>query len=104
MGVQKTSETVEEMLKLMIVEDDPVFLNRFCRIVTSDPAFELFAAVPNGASALDALSRGAPDVLLVDLGLPDMSGIEVIKHAKSTHIECDVMVITVFGLRIDDYE
>jgi hypothetical protein len=34
----------------MIVEDDPTFLNRFCRIVTADAELELFAAVRNGAS------------------------------------------------------
>lgn len=85
------------MLKVMIVEDDPAFLNRFCGIVTAASAFELFAAVPNGTAALDALHRGAPDVLLVDLGLPDMSGIEVIRTASSRCPDTDILVITVFG-------
>lgn len=85
------------MLKVMIVEDDPAFLNRFCSIVAADPEFELFAAVPNGTAALDALQRGAPDVLLVDLGLPDMSGIEVIRTASSRYPDTDILVITVFG-------
>lgn len=85
------------MLKVMIVEDDPAFLNRFCGIVAAAPDFELFAAVPNGAAALDALQRAAPDVLLVDLGLPDMSGIEVIRSASSRYPDTDILVITVFG-------
>lgn len=81
----------------MIVEDDPAFLNRFCRIVTSDPEFELFAAVRDGASARDTLERGAPDVLLVDLGLPDMSGIEIIRETSRRYPDTDIMVVTVFG-------
>jgi DNA-binding NarL/FixJ family response regulator len=81
----------------MIVEDDPSFFNRFCKIVTSDPELELFAAVRNGAAARDCLARGAPDVLLVDLGLPDMSGIEVIRETSDRYPEIDIMVVTVFG-------
>ena len=56
------------MTKIMIVEDDPSFFNRFCRIVTSEAEFELLVAVRDGASALESLTRQTPDVLLVDLG------------------------------------
>jgi len=85
------------MIKAMIVEDESVFLNRFCQIVASDPELELFAAVRDGASARDLLARGAPDVLLVDLGLPDVSGIEIIREAAYRHPETDTMVVSIFG-------
>ena len=85
------------MLRVMIVEDDPVFLNRFCNVVASEPEFELFAAVRNGAAALDSLARGAPDVLLIDLGLPDISGIEIIRETVQRYPDTDIMVVSVFG-------
>jgi CheY-like chemotaxis protein len=58
------------MTTVMVVEDDPAFLNRFCKIVASDIELELFAAVADVASARQAMSKAAPDVLLTDLGLP----------------------------------
>lgn len=85
------------MTKVMIVEDDPTFLNRFCQIVTADAELELFAAVRNGASARESLARGAPDVLLVDLGLPDVSGVEIIRETSRRYPDTDIMVVTVFG-------
>ena len=85
------------MTRIMIVEDDPSFFNRFCRIVTSEAEFELLAAVRDGATALESLARHTPDVLLVDLGLPDMSGIAVIREAAQRHPDIDIMVVTVFG-------
>ena len=85
------------MIKSMIVEDEPAFLNRFCQIVSSDPELELFAAVRDGASARDLLARGAPDVLLVDLGLPDVSGIEIIRETARRYPDTDTMVVSVFG-------
>jgi DNA-binding NarL/FixJ family response regulator len=85
------------MIKVMIVEDDPVFLNRFCKIVTMHPDFELFAAVASGVAARESLARGAPDVLLIDLGLPDVSGTEIIRETAMRHPETDIMVVSVFG-------
>ena len=43
------------------------------------------------------LTIASPDVLLTDLGLPDMHGIEVIRTAAHVLPRCDIMVITVFG-------
>ena len=85
------------MTKVMIVEDDPTFLNRFCQIVTADQELELFAAVRNGASARESLARGAPDVLLVDLGLPDVSQVDIIREISRRYPDTDIMVVTVFG-------
>lgn len=85
------------MTRIMIVEDDPSFFNRFCKIITAEPEFELLAAVRDGASALESLARQAPDVLLVDLGLPDMNGIEFIRETARRYPETDIMVVTIFG-------
>ncbi|WP_286758489.1 response regulator transcription factor [Ralstonia sp. RL] len=80
-----------------IIEDNPEFLTRFCEIIQSDTEFELTGFAANGSEGFALIDSNRADVYLVDLGLPDMSGIEVIKHALKTHPDCDVMVITVFG-------
>ena len=85
------------MITVMIVEDDPAFLTRFCKIIASDAALELFAAVADLGSARQAISRSAPDVLLTDLGLPDGSGIDLIRETSQRYPSTDIMVITVFG-------
>jgi DNA-binding NarL/FixJ family response regulator len=85
------------MTTVMVVEDDPAFLARFCRFIASSPELALLAAVGDLASARSAMARQAPDVLLTDLGLPDGSGIELIRETARLHPATDIMVISVFG-------
>ena len=85
------------MTTVMVVEDDPAFLARFCRIVAGAPQLSLIAAVGDLASARAAIARHAPDVLLTDLGLPDGNGVELIRETSQAHPATDIMVISVFG-------
>jgi DNA-binding NarL/FixJ family response regulator len=82
---------------VLIVEDEPEFLRRFTKAVQSDADLHLLAAACDGAMAVAALDTSAPDVMLVDLGLPDIDGVQLIRHAVERHPGLDVLVVTVFG-------
>lgn len=82
---------------VLIVEDEPEFLRRFSEAVMSDPALCLLGAVSSGNAAKALLNAQAPDVMLVDLGLPDISGVDVIGHAAHHCPQCDVLVVTMFA-------
>ena len=83
--------------QVLIVEDEPELLLKFATAVQSDPLLALSGAVPTGKAGIALLDALRPDVLMVDLGLPDISGIEVIAHAAKHHPATDVLVVTMFG-------
>ena len=83
--------------RVLIVEDEPEFLRRFSEAVMADPGLRLLAAVSTGRAARAMLDAEPPDVMLVDLGLPDMDGTELIRHAARHHPSCDCLVITMFA-------
>lgn len=82
---------------VLIVEDEPEFLQRFTEAVLGDPELSLVAGVTTGRAGLAMLDAQPPDVMLVDLGLPDISGIELIRHAAKHLPNCDVLVVTMFA-------
>jgi DNA-binding NarL/FixJ family response regulator len=80
-----------------LVEDDSATRERLAASVRAQSSLELVAEYTHGAEALAGLAARAPDVLLVDLGLPDMSGLELIRFAAARYPECDILVISIFG-------
>ncbi len=81
---------------LIIVEDDADVRERLVQLITQHIAFELLATSATMTEGLAALEKYKPDILLTDLGLPDGSGIEIIKAIDRLHLNCEAMVISGF--------
>jgi DNA-binding NarL/FixJ family response regulator len=84
-------------ISVSIVEDNPAFMQRFASTIRAEPGFVLAGTAANGALGMALIDRVQSDVFLIDLGLPDMDGTALIRHALATHPFANVMVITVFG-------
>ena len=84
-------------IRVLIVEDEPELLQRFAEAIDSEPTFSLVGAVTHGAAAKALLQEVEPDVVLVDLGLPDLNGIELIRHITLRFANADVLVVTMFA-------
>jgi len=80
-----------------LVEDDRDTRARLASSIRAQASLELVAEYATGTEALAGLDSRAPDVLLVDLGLPDISGLEVARFVAERHPDCDILVISIFG-------
>ena len=86
---------MESKPKVLAVDDDPLNINILMDLLQDE--YQVLAAV-NGTTGLQAASRTNPDVILLDITMPDMSGHEVLKQLKADPLTKDVPVIFITGL------
>ncbi|WOB07724.1 response regulator transcription factor [Piscinibacter gummiphilus] len=84
-------------ITVALVEDDARVRERFQRVIAAEPTLRLLHAAGTAQELLAWFAENAVDVLLVDLGLPDTPGLEVIRQARRMQPACAVMVITMFA-------
>lgn len=81
---------------IAIVEDDPSLAGIMSEILGKTPAWNLVAHYPSAEAALEGMEKSCPGVVLMDIQLPGMSGIECVARLKSTHPEALVLMVTVY--------
>jgi DNA-binding NarL/FixJ family response regulator len=82
--------------RILVVEDDPAFRRTCAAAIGRDASLNVVASCSCARQAMVAISSASIDVALVDLGLPDGCGIDVIKAIRRRQPRCDVMAIGAF--------
>ena len=84
-------------ISVAMVEDDASVRDRVARVIRADESMTLVKSAASAGELLAWLADNKVDVVLVDLGLPDRPGLEVIAQCIRMHPSCAVMVLTMFG-------
>ena len=79
-----------------IVEDNPEFSRSLCFFLKSLPELKISFCLGTGRQAVDAILSHQPDVALIDIGLPDISGVEVVKAVRRGGSATDLLILSVF--------
>jgi DNA-binding NarL/FixJ family response regulator len=83
-------------IRVLVVEDQPKILKNLLKLLSRVEQVEIVGSTINGQGALDETARLSPDLILLDLGLPDIDGIEVTKRVKVAHPGVEILIFTVF--------
>jgi DNA-binding NarL/FixJ family response regulator len=96
-GKQKGAAASKAAITVSVVEDDEWLRDNLAALLQSDSAFHCVSRHASAEEALAALPDLRPDVVLMDIGLPQMSGIECVRRLKSLLPEVQVLMLTVYG-------
>jgi two-component system LytT family response regulator len=84
--------------RVLIVDDEPLARERLRRLVESDPELEVIGECGDGASALETIRSGSPDLVLLDVQMPELDGFQVLKK-----IERDKLPAIIFVTAYDQF-
>ena len=83
------------MIRVLVVDDDFMVAKVHSSVVARQPGFQVVGVVHSGAAALEAVHTTRPDLVLLDVYLPDMSGLDVLHRLREPPFgELDVIVIS----------
>ncbi len=85
------------MIRVLVCDDQAVVCDGLEMILDADPEIEVVGVAYDGVEALEKISRTRPDVVLMDLKMPGMNGIQATRHIHQDYPEVRVLVLTTFG-------
>ncbi len=84
------------MIRVLIADDHPVFRFGLRTLLKADPAMEVVGEAANGEEAIAQASRLSPNVILMDLNMPGVNGIEAVRRILADQPQVHVLVLTMF--------
>ena len=83
-------------IAVVVCEDQPQILKSQVKVLQEAKEIEVAGSALSGEAVIELLERKRPDVLLQDLGLPGMSGIDVTREVKRRWPAVEVLIFTIF--------
>lgn len=91
----KDFRTLMDQIRISIVDDNIELLSQLSSILSAEPGIELVATYPNAELAIEGVTKKHCDILIVDINLPGLSGIDLIETLTDEGLETQFLVYTI---------
>jgi DNA-binding NarL/FixJ family response regulator len=87
---------MSNMIRILVADDHPIVRDGLIAILSTQPDFDIVGKASTGVEAVDQTATLKPDVLLLDLEMPEMDGVEALRHLRDAHSPVRALVFTAF--------
>lgn len=85
-----------DTIKIILADDHTLIRSGLKALLSFSPEFEVIGEADDGLSAIRQVEEKKPDILILDLSMPNMSGIDCIKEIRSRGLICSILVLTMY--------
>lgn len=85
---------MENPIRLLLVDDHELFLEGIISLLEGNVNLEILGTALNGKLALEKIAKNPPDMILCDLNMPEMNGIDLVKEVKANYPDIKIIVLT----------
>jgi NarL family two-component system response regulator LiaR len=86
-----------EPIRVFVAEDHAIVRKGICALLTLEPGIEVVGEASNGQEAVGGIASSQPDVVLMDLVMPEMDGIEAIRQTMARQPQARILVLSSFA-------
>lgn len=95
MGVAELDRQQQAKIKILLADDHPLIRKALRDILENEPDLEVVAEAGNGVEAVELTEKHRPDVVIMDIAMPVMNGVEATKRIKAAHPLTLILILTV---------
>lgn len=85
---------IQEPITLMLIDDHPIVRSGFCRLLESQQNFQVVAEANDGETGCSLYQKFKPDILILDLSMPGITGIEIISRIKEQDEAARILIFS----------
>ena len=83
-----------QRIRILIADDHPIYRDGLRHLIDHEPGFELAGEAADGAQAVDLVTKTKPDLMLLDLVMPKLTGLEVLRKIPRTNSAMKTIILT----------
>lgn len=88
---------MSETIRILVTDDHPVVRRGLCGLIRTEPGMEVVGEAADGVEAVSQARLLQPDVILLDMVMPNMNGVEAIREIKTENPDARILVLTSFA-------
>jgi DNA-binding NarL/FixJ family response regulator len=85
-----------EQLRVVIADDHPMFRGGVSRALESDTSLDIVGEASNGKEALEIILKKKPDVAVLDINMPFLTGLQVVQELRKRNVSVEIVLLTMF--------
>ncbi len=87
----------KRIIRIVLADDHPLVVEGLSALLSSQPDMRVVATATDGERLLEAIERFHPDVIVMDLQMPYMSGLSCLRHIRARELPVRILVLSAFG-------